>query len=171
MFLVHASSGIWTPGSSESSDEEEDEEDEDEEDDDDDEAARTDDGRGSRGGGAGAARWAGGTCTSLAVPPQTAYLSPRRMQSTLCGGRGASAWKMRILTSLLYFAGGHASSLFQGPFCKGSFQAPDRKLPEEKGSGEQQPIQVKSSPSTSFEACTSMTNRNRLDAPQTYNDG
>jgi len=77
MFLVHASSGIWTPGSSESSEEEE-EEDEEE----DDEAARTDDGRLS-GGGAGAACWAGGTWTSLAVPPQTAYLSPRRMQSTL----------------------------------------------------------------------------------------
>ena len=81
MFRVQASSGIWTPGSSESSEEEE--EDEEDEDDDDDEAARTDDGRGSRGGGAGAARWAGGTWTSLAVPPQTAYLSPRRMQSTL----------------------------------------------------------------------------------------
>jgi hypothetical protein len=80
MFLVHASSGIWTPGSSESSEEDEDEEDEDDEDDD--EAARTDDGRLS-GGGAGAARCAGGTWTSLAVPPQTAYLSPRRMQSTL----------------------------------------------------------------------------------------
>ena len=122
MFLVHASSGIWTPGSSESS-EEEDEDDDD--DDDDDEAARTDDGRGSRGGGAGAARCAGGTCTSFAAPPQTAYLSPLLIQSTLCGGRGASAWKMRTRTSLLYFEGGHASSLFQGPFCSGSFQAPD----------------------------------------------
>ena len=80
MFLVHASSGIWTPGSSESSDEED--EDDDDDDDDDDEAARTDDGRFS-GGGAGAARWAGGTCTSLAVPPQTAYLSPLLIQSTL----------------------------------------------------------------------------------------
>ena len=79
MFLVHASSGTWTPGSSESSDEEEDEE-EDEEDEED--GARTEDGRLS-GGGAGAARWAGGTCTSLAVPPQTAYLSPLLIQSTL----------------------------------------------------------------------------------------
>ena len=78
---------------------------------------------------------------------------------------------MRTRTSLLYFAGGQASSLFQGPLAKGSFQAPERNCPEEKGSGEAQPIQVKSSPSTSFEACTSMTNRNRLDAPQTYNDG
>ena len=79
MFLVQASSGIWTPGSSESS-EEEDEDDDDDEDEED--GARTDDGRLS-GGGAGAARWAGGTWTSLAVPPQTAYLSPRRIQSTL----------------------------------------------------------------------------------------
>ena len=76
MFRVQASSGIWTPGSSESSEEE------DEEDDEDDEAARTDDGRLS-GGGAGAARCAGGTWTSLAVPPQTAYLSPLLIQSTL----------------------------------------------------------------------------------------
>ena len=89
MFLVHASSGIWTPGSSESSDEEEDDEEDEEEDED--EAARTDDGRGRRGGGAGAARCAGGTCTSLAVPPQTAYLSPLLIQSTLWGGRGARA--------------------------------------------------------------------------------
>ena len=80
MFLVQASSGIWTPGSSESSEEDEEEDDDD---DDDDEAARTDDGRGRRGGGAGAARWAGGTWTSLAVPPQTAYLSPLLIQSTL----------------------------------------------------------------------------------------
>ena len=79
MFLVHASSGIWTPGSSESSDEEEDEEEEDE---DDDEAARTDDGRLS-GGGAFTGSWAGGTWTSLAIPPQTAYLSPLLIQSTL----------------------------------------------------------------------------------------
>ena len=89
MFLVQASSGIWTPGSSESS-EEEDDEDEDEEEEEEDEAARTDDGRLS-GGGAFTGSCAGGTWTSLAVPPQTAYLSPRRIQSTLCGGRGARA--------------------------------------------------------------------------------
>ena len=78
---------------------------------------------------------------------------------------------MRTRTSLLYFEGGQASSLFQGPLARGSFQAPDRKLPEEKGSGEQQPIHVKSSPSTSYEACTSMTNRSRFEAAHTYNDG
>ena len=78
---------------------------------------------------------------------------------------------MRTRTSLLYFAGGQASSLFQGPLARGSFQAPDLKLPEEKGSGAQQPMHVKSSPSRSRDAWTSMTNRNRFDAPQTYNDG
>ena len=78
---------------------------------------------------------------------------------------------MRTRTSLLYFAGGQASSLFQGPFCRGSFQAPDLKLPEEKGSGEALPTQVKSSPSNSRDACTSMTNRNRFEAAHTYNDG
>ena len=77
MFLVQASSGIWTPGSSESSDEEEDDED-----DDDDEAARTEAGRLS-GGGAFTGSWAGGTWTSFAIPPQTAYLSPLLIQSTL----------------------------------------------------------------------------------------
>ena len=78
---------------------------------------------------------------------------------------------MRTRTSLLYFAGGQASSLFQGPLAKGSFQAPDLNCPEEKGSGEQHPMHVKSSPSNSRDACTSMTNRSRFDAPQTYNDG
>ena len=74
---------------------------------------------------------------------------------------------MRTRTSLLYFAGGQASSLFQGPLAKGSFQAPERNCPEEKGSGEAQPMHVKSSPSTSFEACTSITNRNRFEAAHT----
>ena len=78
---------------------------------------------------------------------------------------------MRTRTSLLYFEGGQASSLFQGPFAKGSFQAPDLKLPEVNGGGAAQPIQVNSSPSRSRDACTSMTNRNRFDAPQTYIDG
>ena len=78
---------------------------------------------------------------------------------------------MRTRTSLLYFEGGQASSLFQGPFCRGSFQAPERNCPEEKGSGEQQPMHVKSSPSNSRDAWTSMTNRNRFDAPHAYNDG
>ena len=78
---------------------------------------------------------------------------------------------MRTRTSLLYFAGGQASSLFQGPLARGSFQAPDLKLPEVKGSGDALPTHVKSSPSNSRDAWTSMTNRNRFDAPHTYNDG
>ena len=78
---------------------------------------------------------------------------------------------MRTLTSLLYFAGGHLSSLFQGPLAKGSFQAPLRSCPEAKGSGDALPMQVKSSPSNSRDAWTSMTNRSRFDAPHTYNDG
>ena len=78
---------------------------------------------------------------------------------------------MRTRTSLLYFDGGQLSSLFQGPFCNGSFQAPDLKLPEVKGSGEALPTHVKSSPSNSRDAWTSMTNRSRFDAPHTYNDG
>ena len=93
MFLVQASSGIWTPGSSESSDEEDEEDDDDDEEDDDEDeedGARTDDGR-WRGGGAFTGSCAGGTWTSTAAPPQTAYLSPLLIQSTLCGGRGASA--------------------------------------------------------------------------------
>jgi len=78
---------------------------------------------------------------------------------------------MRTRTSLLYFEGGQLSSLFQGPFASGNFQAPDRKLPEVKGSGDALPTHVKSSPSNSRDACTSMTNRSRFDAPHTYNDG
>ena len=78
---------------------------------------------------------------------------------------------MRTLISLLYFEGGHLSSLLQGPFAIGNFQAPLRSCPEAKGSGDALPTHVKSSPSNSRDAWTSMTNRNRFDAPHTYNDG
>ena len=78
---------------------------------------------------------------------------------------------MRTRTSLLYFDGGQLSSLFQGPFAIGNFQAPLRSCPEAKGSGDALPTHVKSSPSNSRDAWTSMTNRSRFDAPHTYNDG